>query len=180
MKITTNFTRFAMILGVATFINIAAANAGNIGVLDVDDIIKNSKVMQDIQSKVSKRQAEYQKEIDKKQSGLEAENKKIQSKKGVLSEEAFAKEQEKFEKKLDELREFVEKKQNSLRKASLDSMSKVNEEMKVIISEISKEKDLDLVVPASQTLFYKDGMDISKEVLEKLNKNVTKLNVKFE
>ncbi len=156
------------------------AFAGSLAVLDVEKIVKESTAMRDIQSKVSKKQGEYQKEVDKKQKDLEAEQKKIEGKRNVLSKEAFEKESKKFEEKVTELKALVEKKQSSLKKASVDSMSKVNEKVKEIIAEVSKEKDLDVIVPAAQTLFFKDGLDISEEVLTRLNKKITKVDVKFE
>jgi Skp family chaperone for outer membrane proteins len=183
MKITntTSFaTKLALLSMLVLFANTSNSNANSIGIVDVEDIIKNASVMKDIKKKVEAKQSDFQKEIDKKQSALEAESKKIESKKSSLNEAAYTKEQEKFSKKIDELKEFVEKKQNSLRKASLDSMSKVNEEMKDIIAEISKEKGLDLVIPASNTLYSKDGMNISSEVLKRLNKNLSKVDVSFE
>ena len=157
-----------------------SANASTIGVLDVEKIVKESIAMRDIQGKVTKKQDEYQKDVTKKQKDLEAEQKKLEGKKNILAKEAFEKEMKKFEEKVDDLKAFVYKKQNSLKKASMDSMSKVNDKIKDIIAEISKEKDVDLIVPTSQTLFYKDEMDISAEVLKRLNKKITKVDVKFE
>ena len=156
------------------------ANAGGIGILDVDKIVKESSAMRDIQSKVSKKQDEYQKEVTKKQDELEAEQKRIEGKRNVLSKEAFEKESRSFEKKVDDLKTFVDRRQNSLKKASLDAMSKVNDKIKDIIADISKEKELDLIVPAAQTLYYKDELEISDEVLKRLNKKITKVDVKFE
>jgi Skp family chaperone for outer membrane proteins len=156
------------------------ANADGIGVLDVEQIVKESVAMRDIQKKVTKKQEEYQAEVTKKQKSLESEQKSIESKKNILSKEALEKKVTEFEKKVEELKEFVDKKQNNLKKASLDGMSKVNDEIKDIISEIAKEKDLDLIVPSSQALFYKDELDISEDVLKRLNKKITKVSVKFE
>lgn len=157
-----------------------SANAGGIGVIDVDQIMKESSVMRDIQSKVEKKQDDYQKQVQKKQDELEAEQKRIEGKRNVLSKEAFEKETTAFEQKLDDLKTFVDKKQNSLKKASMEAMSKVNDKVKDIISDIAKEKDLDIIAPASQTLYYKDNLDITEEVLGKLNKKITKVDVKFE
>lgn len=156
------------------------AFAGSIAVLDVEKIVKESSAMRDIQSKVTKKQDDYQKEVTKKQKELETEQKKLEGKKDILAKEAFEKEMKKFDGKIDDLKTFVDKKQNSLKKASMDSMGKVNDKIKDIIAEISKEKDIDLIVPTSQTLFYKDEMDISAEVLKRLNKKITKVDVKFE
>ncbi len=156
------------------------AFAAGTGVLDVEKIVKESSAMRDIQGKVSKKQDEYQKEVTKKQNELEAEQKKIEGKRNVLSKEAFEKESKAFEKKVEELKAFVDKKQNSLKKASLDSMSKVNDKIKEIIADIAKEKEFDVITPAAQTLYYKNDLDITEEVLKRLNKKITKVDVKFE
>jgi outer membrane protein len=167
------------LLALCSFISLNA-NAGGIGILDVEKIVKESSAMRDIQGKVSKKQDEYQKDVTKKQTSLEAEQKKIESKKNVLSKDALEKENQVFEKKVEDLKVFVEKKQNSLKKASLDGMSKVNDKIKDIIAEISKEKNLDVIIPSQQALYYKDELDISAEVLNKLNKKIIKVDVKFE
>ncbi len=171
-----NFVALAAVCALFSF----NANAGSIAVLDVEKIVKESTAMRDIQSKVSKKQDEYQKEVTKKQKDLETEQKKLEGKKTILAKEVFDKEMKAFEGKIDDLKAFVDKKQNSLKKASMDSMSKVNDKIKDIIAELSKEKDVDMIVPTSQTLFYKDEMDVSAEVLKRLNKKITKVDVKFE
>ena len=117
------------------------ANASEVAVLDIEKIVKESKAMKYIQNKVSKQQDSYQKLVTKKQKTLEKEQKKVEGKKSVLSKSAFEKEVTQFEMKVEELKEFVDRKQNSLKKASLDSMSKINEVIKDIIADISKEKN---------------------------------------
>ena len=170
------FVVFAAIFAIFAF----NANAAEIGILDVEKIVKDSSAMRDVQSKISKKQDEYQKEVTKKQNELEADQKRIESKKTVLSQEALEKETKAFEKKIDDLKTFVDKKQNSLKKASLDAMSKVNDKIKDIIADIAKEKELEVIIPASQTLYFKDNLDVSDEVLKRLNKKITKVDVKFE
>ncbi len=170
---------FLTIFAVSALISFNASAAG-IGVLDVEKIVKESSAMRDIQKKISNKQDEYQKEVTKKQDELESEQKRIEGKRNVLSKEAFEKETKAFEKKIDDLKTFVDKKQNSLKKASMDSMGKVNDKIKDIIADIAKEKDFEVIIPSSQTLYYKDALDISDEVLKKLNKKITKADVKFE
>jgi Skp family chaperone for outer membrane proteins len=166
-----------ILMSCTAFVN---ANASNIAILDLEKIIKDSKAMRDIQNKVNKKQDEYQKEVSKKQNDLENEQKTIEAKKAVLSKDGFEKEVQKFEKKVDDLKTYVDRKQNSLKKASMESMSKVNEIIKEIIGEISKDKNYEVIIPASQTVFFEDSLDISEEVLKKLDKKITKVDVKFE
>ena len=156
------------------------AIASNIGVLDVDKIIQESTAVVDIQKKVDGKKTAYESDINKKQSLLEAEQKKLEDKRITLSKEAFENEVKKFEAKVEDLKTYVDRKQNSLKKASIDAMSKVNDKVKVIVTEIAKQKNLDAIVPASQTLYFKDELDITAEVLSSLNKKITKVDVKFE
>lgn len=158
----------------------ASANEAKIGILDVEKIVKESAAMRDIQKKVSKKQDQYQKEVTKKQKALEKEQKRIESKSSVLSQKALEKETKAFEKKVVALKTFVDKKQNSLKKASMGGMNTVNEKIKDIIADIAEERGLEAIIPTSQVLYYKDELDISEEVLKKLNKKITKVRVRFE
>ncbi|NBX52283.1 MAG: OmpH family outer membrane protein [Proteobacteria bacterium] len=171
-------TIFILIVSLITSVN--SALAGNIGVLDVDKIIQESLAVNDIQKKVDSKKSNYESEINKKQTSLEAEQKKLEDKKITLSKEAFDKEVKAFESKVEDLKTFVDRKQNSLKKASIDAMGKVNDKVKSIVAEIAKEKNLDIIVPSSQTLYFKDELDITAEVLASLNKKITKVEVKFE
>jgi len=171
--------RFVLISAILMLVGFSA-NASEIAVLDVEKIVKESSAMRDIQSKVTKKQTDYQKDVDKKQKALEADQKRIEGKKNVLTKEALEKEVTEFDKKVEDLKQFVDSKQNVLKKASLDAMSKVNDKIKDIISEIAKERKIDVIIPAAQSLYYEESLDISAEVLEKLNKKVTKVDVKFE
>ncbi|MFZ9469467.1 MAG: OmpH family outer membrane protein [Rickettsiales bacterium] len=157
-----------------------SAFGAQIGVLDVDKIIQESLAVIDIQKKVDTKKTSYEADINKKQSQLETEQKKLEDKKITLSKEAFDKEVKTFEAKVEDLKTYIDRKQNSLKKASIDAMSKVNDKVKVIVSEISKDKNLDVIMPSSQTLFFKDELDITAEVLATLNKKITKVDVKFE
>lgn len=170
------------LIALTTIFALFSFNAGatNIGVLDVKKILKESTAMNFIQNKITKKQKEYQKQVDKKQKSLEKAQKKLESKKNILSKAALNKEIKAFEKKVAGLKKLVDRKQNSLQKASANGMSKVNDKIKDIIAEISQEKGIDIIIPSTQALFYKDELDISAEVLARLNKKITKVKVRFE
>lgn len=162
------------------FFTTSFANASEVAVLDIDKIVKESKAMKYIQNRLSKQQDKYQQLVTDKQEKLEKEQKKLEGKKSVLSKEKFQEEVTIFEGKVDELKEFVDRKQNNLKKASLDAMSVVNEAVKEIVAQIAKEKDIDIIIQANEALYFRDDMDISEEVLTKLNKKITKVTIKFD
>lgn len=162
------------------FALITNSYAETIGIIDVEKIIQESTAIVDIQSKVDKKKSAYESEIEKKQSALQQEQKKIEAKKDVLSQESFEKEVKAFDKKLEDLKTYIDRKQNSLKKASLEAMSKVNDKVKIIVSEVAKEKEFNIVIPASQTVHFDENLDITEEVLKRLNKKISKVDVKFE
>lgn len=180
MKITTKSFAilFASLFLTAAFANAQTANATNIAVVDLENVLKNCDAMKDAQQKISKKQAGFQKEIDKKQEALEKESKQVSAKKGVLSDDAFNKEQEKFSKKVDDLKELVNSRQDTLKKSSLDVINKVNDKIKEVIDEVKEEKKLDLIITAQSTIYYQDDLNISEDVLKKLNKKISKIDVK--
>jgi outer membrane protein len=177
-----SFKKFLAVLALTTLcLNVNSANAAhNIAVIDAEKVLKESLAMNDIQNKVVKKQEEYQKEVNKKQTGLEEEKRKIESKKNTLSKEKFAKEEQVFNKKVEDFKVYVEKRQTILQKSSLEAVSKVNEVLKKVVSDIAKEKSFQVVLNNSQAIFYEDSLDISVDVISKLNKAIEKVEVKFD
>ena len=173
-----NIRNFAILLLVTIFANFGTANAQNIAVVDLENVLKNCDAMKDAQQKISKKQSTFQKEIDKKQESLEKESKQINAKKSVLSDDAFAKEQDKFSKKIDDLKEVVNSRQESLKKSSLDAISKINDKVKEVVEEIRKEKNLDVILSSASTIYHNDNLDISSDVIARLNKKISKIDVK--
>jgi outer membrane protein len=154
--------------------------AASVAVFDAERAIKESLAIKDVQNKIAKKQDEYQKEVNKKQTELEAEQKKIETKKTILSKDKFEKEVQDFEKKVEDFKNGVDKKQNALRKASIDAVGTVNEVLKKVVADLAKEKSIDIVVNGSQLVFFNAQTDISDEVIVKLNKLISKVEVKFE
>ena len=75
---------------------------------------------------------------------------------------------------------FADKKQNSLNKASLDAIGKINDQVKKVVKDISEEKQIDVVIGSSQIVFSnKNVLDISSDVVARLNKTITKVEIKF-
>lgn len=160
--------------------NVFAQNTSlNIAVINADDVLSNSKVVNFIQEKIINKEKEYQVEINKKQTSLKKEFQEIEKKRSVLSEKSLKKEEDKFAKKYQDLKEELTKRRESLKTASLKAFVRVDKKMNKIIKDISEEQDIDLVLPTSNIIFAKDKLDISAQVLERLNEQMTKVKVRF-
>jgi Skp family chaperone for outer membrane proteins len=186
MKIMTVKHCIALLLTIG-FLNVTTTNAAeinsdpikniNIAVVDLENVLKNCDAMKDAQKKIGKKQSAFQREIDEAQKKLENENKILDAKKTTLKEEALKKAQDEFSTKIDNLKELVNSRQDSLKQISLDAITSINDQIKEIIDDIKEEKNLDIILSSSSAIFYKDDMDISAEVLKKLNKAISKVKI---
>ncbi len=162
-------------------INLQSANSSEIiAVIDVERISKEAKVVKYIGKMISRKRDSYQKEISSKEEELTKERDKIKAKQNILSQKALESQQNSFLEKIKTFKSYADKKDLILKKAYSKSLSKVNSEVEIIVSDIAKEKDFLVVIPASSLFYSKAKIDITGEVIEKLNKKMTKLKVEFE
>lgn len=170
---------FTPILFLIFFAFVANAQAQNIAVVDVERVQKESLAMQNIKAKIKIQQTKYQTEINKNEVGLKEEETRLEGRKKLLSETAFNTEYKQFLERVAVLQKEALKKEAILKQASNNALKKVNDELTIIIAEVAKEKNLDLILPVTQTLHFSQTLDISNEILDRLNKKLPKVEVKF-
>lgn len=174
-------TFFAVILPLfLIFSGSAFSNeSASVATINIDQISKEAKVVKNIAKQISKKRDQFQKQISASEKKLEKEQKKLESKKDILSESALKKEQLAFFKKVEKLKNDASKKDKILKKAYTTSIKKVNDVVGEIVNSIAVEKGLSLVLPSSQVVYSVESIDITQEVIKKLDKKVSKIKVKF-
>ncbi len=151
-----------------------------VGIVDISKVIADASAVKSINEQIKGKRDGFQAEIDKKEKELEKEDKELTKQKEALSKEAFAKKQQEFRKKVQGFQKDVQTKRVQLEQASADALTTVQKKLIDVVGEIAKEKDLELVLPKSQTLFAEGGMDITSEVLNGLNKALPKTDVQIK
>jgi Skp family chaperone for outer membrane proteins len=169
----------AISLFVLTFGASSAFALDGVAVIDIEKISKEAVVVKNVAKIISKKRDEFQLEVTKKEKKLEKEGKEIESQKNYLSKEKLEDKQKDFIKKVDELKDFATKRDKSLKAAYSDAIKEVNEKVGEIVAKIAEEKGLALVIPTSQVVYSVDGLDITNEVINQLNKKIKKVKVKF-
>jgi outer membrane protein len=104
----------------------------------------------------------------------------LADKRNVLSPEAFDKERKDFQKDVAGVQREVQKKRIQLDQAYAKALAKVQEKISEIVRDMAKKHQFAITFPASQTLFYAEQLDITKEVLERLNSDLPKVTLKIE
>lgn len=167
----------------ATTIGISSASKAEdkqiIAVVNIQQVMKDSTAAKSIREQLEKKQKDFQAEITKKEDALQKEDQELGKQKSVLAKDAFEKKVRAFRNKATEVQKDVQTKKALLDNAFQNSLNDIQKVVTDIISDLSKEKGFTVAIPTSQILYADKKLDISEEVLERLNKKLPKLDVKF-
>lgn len=152
----------------------------SIAVVNIQQIMRDSTAAKSVREQLESKQKAFQADITKKEEALQKEDQELAKKQSVLSKEAFAEKAKAFRAKATEVQKEVQAKKALLDNAFERSLSDIQKAVNEIINELAKEKGFTLAIPTSQILYADEKMDVSKEVLDRLNKKLPKLDVKFE
>lgn len=158
----------------------AYAEGNTIAVVNVQKIMHDSTAAKSATEQLEKKQKSFQDELKKKDEALQKEEQELAKQKSVLSKEAFEEKTRSFRGKVTDIQKEVQSKKALLDTAYARALGDIQKAVTDIIAELAKEKSFSLAVPTSQLLYADEKLDISAEVLSRLNKKLPKLDVKFE
>lgn len=157
----------------------AAAKAGpNIAVVDVQMILTDSKAAKNIQSQLKAKRDALQAEFIKLEEKLRSDEKALTEQKAKGDEAAFKAKREAFEKKLLETQTSVQKKKTELERAVVDSTEVLRDALLKVVAEISEAKKFDVVLTRQHVVIADKSLDITDQVLAKLNATLTEVPLK--
>lgn len=154
-----------------------AEDAVKVAVVDIQKIVGQSTATKDIQKQIEKKKNEFQSQINKQEEALMKEDQELSKQKASLSADKFEEKRKEFKNKVAQTQRDVQKKRTQLESAYADALAQVQKSVLDIIKGMADDKGFTLALPSSQVLYYHGGMDISDEVLEKLNKDLPKVDV---
>lgn len=153
--------------------------AGSIGVVDVAYILSKSQAAQNIQAQRQSVREAFLADISKTEQALRAEE-KILDQRGKISQEDYLKLRQVYEANLLELRKDAQQKKRALEEASNVAMNVLREELYVVVQEIANERGFELVISNKNVIAGEKSLDITKETLEIINKNLKEVPLKIE
>jgi len=171
--------RYIIVL-IFTFFAISsnAANSYSAVILDVDKVITNAIAYQEFKKSWDKESISYQKEIEVYESKMVDLDKKIISsidKTKLEDLNALKKQLSDYEFTIQKL---VEERKNILDSSFAQALSQIKGEISTLVSQYSKQNNITLVIPKSQTIYSADQIDITDIILSQLNKNLRSVTTK--
>lgn len=151
----------------------------NIGVVNVQKVMRDSKAYASVKTQMQSKQKSFQSDLDSKEKELTNEYQALVKAKGSMDKEAFAKKAKDFQVKEAAARREVDSKKSQINKAFSGALDNILNNATSISKEIAAQKKLTMVISSNQVLYAETSMDITEEVLSRLNSKLPSVAVKF-
>ncbi len=149
----------------------------NMAVIDTEVIRRNSRAFRDIGKQIAKYRKAIQADIQKDEEALRRANEELVRKRAILAPETFAEERRQFEERLVQVQRTVQKRKKGLERVGLEALKQVEAVLNQIITEVSKELSLGLILRKNQTILVTKELDITPDVLKRLDTALPTLKV---
>jgi Skp family chaperone for outer membrane proteins len=150
-----------------------------IAVVDVPFILQESSAGKSIQKAIQAQREVYSKEIAAQEEKLRSAEQELGKQRAVLSQEAFAKKRRDFEKQIADVQREVQSRSRNLEQAFNESTRTVQGSLFEIIAAMVQDQGINMVLNKHQVVLVEKGMDLTQEVLERLNKKLPQVAVKI-
>lgn len=157
----------------------ASAQLQGVGVVNIQKIMKDSKAAVSVRQQLQTKQKQFQSELDTKEKALQKEDQELAKQRANLSQEAFNQKVEVFRKKALTARQEIQNKRAQLDKGFSGALGQIQNNTVQVIAQVAKEKKLSLVISGSQVLYGETSLDITAEVLKRLDSKLPSVTVKF-
>jgi len=170
------FIFFFVLLFNITYISNSHSQS-NIAILDVLTLLKESKAAKSMKDQLDKVAKEYSDVEKKKAKEIQKKEEELLRQKSTLTPEAFSDRKNAFEKTVIEFNKTRDTNRRALAKAERESMVKIESAVEKIVKEIQTAEKIDVVIKKTAVILSEDSIDITSKVIEKLNKEVSTIDV---
>lgn len=175
-------TLFAIIFA-SVYMASAAVHADEgkptIAVLNIQEIMRDSTAAKSIKTQFDAKQKAYSSEISSKEQALQKEQQELAKQRGVLKQDEFEKKVRDFNQKAATVQKDVQAKKQALDKGLSQAFGEIQKVVSGILADMAKDKGFKVVVPTQQILYSDPALDVTPEVLSKLNAKLSTVSVKF-
>lgn len=169
------FTAFVS-LAAATFPAIAASQS-KIAVVDVKFVLERSRAAVSIQKQLSVYARALSADAKKMGENLRKEEQDLTNKRPILAPERFAELRRDLARKAQDGRRELAEKKKAIDETAEEAMNKVENVFRGIAAEIVEKRKLDLLLRKSAVIHSAGSIDVTEEVLKKLDQRLPAVQV---
>ena len=146
-------------------------------IVDIDYLLNNSKAGKNIQEQLKKINDARIKEIKSKDKLFKDKEAKLIAQKKILSEQEFAKKVSDLKKEVINSNSLRKKEMEQSNKKRNDALSKLLKEINQLLIEYSERTKISMMLDKKNVIISRNENDITKEILNLLDKKITKIKI---
>ena len=151
-----------------------------VAVVDVQLILREAAAAKSVREAVEARRTAFERELDKVTQELRRAEEELRRQQGQLAGDELGNRKRELERRYGELRRRTEERRTELTEAYNVAMRQVRQEMARALAEVMKDRGVDISMSRAAVLVFDDKLDITREVVERLNRRLPKVEVRFE
>ncbi|WP_421783630.1 OmpH family outer membrane protein [Kiloniella litopenaei] len=149
-----------------------------IAIVDTKKVFQSSKAMQQVNQTVVGRKNQFQQEFRQKEQGLLSKHQELVRQKSILAPEVFAQQKADLDKQAAMIRSEAKERNKSLTQLRNSGLNEIKKHLDVVIKQIVDAKKLDLILAKTSLVYSQNSLDITDEVIQKLNASLPALTLK--
>ncbi len=151
-----------------------------IAVVDVESILENSLAIAGIKKSINELSETIQKEIVQEEKEFKKRQQELVELQKTLNQEEFDSLILKFNKNVSNVQKNIQLKKIALEQARSQSIEIVHKKTVSIINDLAKEYNFNLALPSTQVLYATSELNITLEVISRLNESLTEVPINYQ
>ncbi|MFA4994269.1 MAG: OmpH family outer membrane protein [Bdellovibrionales bacterium] len=148
-----------------------------IAIVDVQRILQESAASKSVQKQLETQRSKFQNEIGKEENSLRQAEQELSSQRNQLTAQAYSEREQQLRQRFSTVEKHVSARRKVLDQSYADAMSAVKNALLDVVSEVAHERGANLVIVKQQALWTDQPLDITDEVLKRLDQKMPKINV---
>ena len=151
-----------------------------IGLADLDGILRAADANKKVRELLDTQRQKFQDEFSVVEAELQQTERDLMSKRELLSADQYDKQIKAFQQRVTQLQQDIQRKRQAIDNAYQKAQSDIRSEALSIISEIARDMKLDLVLNRDSSLIFLPHLNVSDEVLTRLNERTKNARIEIE
>jgi outer membrane protein len=147
--------------------------------VDVQRILDESEAAKGVQKQLTTQRARFQSETEKEENQLRQAEQELGKEHNHLSADAYSDREQQLRQRFIAVERHVDVRRKLLDQSFADAMNVVRDNLLTIVQTVAHEKGSNIVLVKQQILWADKALDVTDEVLARLNKTLPQVDVKM-
>lgn len=146
-------------------------------IMDIALVVRDSAAAKAMRGQAERQQAALRAEDEKIEKDLKTAEQELVQQRTILAPEAFNQRRRDFERRVNEAQQASQGRRRDLEEAFAGAQRRIEAAMNEIVIEIAKDNEYRVVLPRAVIVASHDQVDITDEVLQRLNRKLPTVSV---